>query len=259
MTFATTTVSRRPRSMLRWLPPLALALAVIAVALIGIGPLGWRLGLWHFRFGLLTLMPWAAYFGIAAAIVAVLSLFAGRARIAWSGIAIAVIALAIGAAMIYVPWHYDRLRQTVPPIHDITTDTDDPPAFVAVLQLRTQGDNPAAYEGSKVAEQQKRAYPDIAPLNLAMPPEAAFKQALATAEHMGWTIDGADPAAGRIEASQRSIWYGFTDDVVIRVAAAGTGSRVDMRSAARLGRSDFGVNAARVRGYLAALGSAAGS
>ena len=69
---------------------------------------------------------------------------------------------------------------------------------------------------------------------------------------MGWTIVAAD-AAGRIEASDRSRWFGFTDDIVIRVAAADSGSRVDVRSSSRRGRSDFGVNAARVRAYLAAL------
>jgi uncharacterized protein (DUF1499 family) len=76
---------------------------------------------------------------------------------------------------------------------------------------------------------------------------------------MGWTILAADPQAGRIEASQQSFWYGFTDDIVIRVAAAGSGSRIDIRSSARHGRSDFGVNAARVRRYLAALRKSADS
>jgi uncharacterized protein (DUF1499 family) len=74
---------------------------------------------------------------------------------------------------------------------------------------------------------------------------------------MGWTIVAADDTAGRIEASDRSRWFGFTDDIVIRVTASGSGSRVDVRSSARLGRSDFGVNAARIRAYLGALRTAA--
>jgi uncharacterized protein (DUF1499 family) len=237
-----------------------LALAAIAVVLLAVGPVGWRAGWWHFRFALLTLMPWAAYFGIAALVVSVLTLLLGRARIQWRGIAIAVVAFVVGALIAYVPWHYDQIRQTVPPIHDITTDPDNPPDFVAVAPLRkAEGINPVAYEGAKIAEQQKRAYPDIAPLTVAAAPDAAFNESLDTAKRMGWTIVSSDPAAGRIEASDTSRWFGFTDDIVIRVAGTGSGSRIDVRSSSRLGRSDFGVNAERIRTYLAALRTAAGS
>jgi len=69
----------------------------------------------------------------------------------------------------------------------------------------------------------------------------------------GWTIVKSDPAAGTIEGSQRSVFMGFTDDFVVRVSADGAGSRIDMRSESRQGNSDFGVNAARIRAYLAAL------
>ena len=75
---------------------------------------------------------------------------------------------------------------------------------------------------------------------------------------MGWTILAADDAAGRIEASDRSRWFGFTDDIVIRITASGSGSRIDLRSSSRVGRSDFGVNAARVESYLSALRAATG-
>lgn len=259
MTIATTSAGTR-RSLLRRVPLLAAALAVIAVVLLAAGPVGWRAGWWHFRFAFQNLMPWAFYFGIAALAVAIIALLLGRARIEWRGVAIAAAAFAAGGLIAYVPWHYDRMRQTVPPIHDITTDFDNPPAFAAVVPLRTaDGGNPAAYEGSKVAEQQRRAYPDIAPVTLALGREAAFNRALDAAQRMGWTIVAADDAAGRIEASDRSRWYGFTDDIVIRVTAAGSGSRIDIRSSSRYGRSDFGVNAARIRDYVAALHSAAGA
>jgi uncharacterized protein (DUF1499 family) len=259
MTIATTS-SSPGRSLLRCAPLLALALAAIAVVLLAVGPVGWRAGWWHFRFALLTLMPWAAYFGIAALIVSALALLLGRSRIRWRGIAIAVVAFVMGALIAYVPWHYDQIRQTVPPIHDITTDPDNPPAFVAVVALRTaEGGNPIAYEGSKIAEQQRHAYPDIVPLSVALAPNLAFKRAFDTAQRMGWTIDATDESAGRIEASESSRWFGFTDDIVIRVAAADSGSRIDLRSSSRQGRSDFGVNAARIRAYLSALRASVGS
>ena len=259
MTIATSS-SRAGRSLLRHAPVLALALAVVAAVMLALGPIGWRAGWWHFRFALLTLMPSAAYFGIAALIVSAFALLLGRSRIEWRGIAIATAAFAAGALIAYVPWHYDQMRQTVPPIHDITTDTDNPPAFAAVVAVRTaDGGNPVTYEGPKIAEQQRHAYPDIVPLTVALAPDVAFNRALDTARRMGWSIVAADGAAGRIEASDRSRWFGFTDDIVIRVVTTDSGSRIDLRSSSRLGRSDFGVNATRIRAYLSALRASIGS
>lgn len=246
------------RSLLRHLPFLGLALAVVAVALLAAGPIGWRAGWLHYRFALLSLMPWAGYFGAAAFAVSALALLLVRSRAEWRRIAVAAIAFVAGGLAAYVPWHYDTMRHTFPPVNDITTDTDDPPGFVAITPLRAaEGANPVTYQEAKFAEQQRRAYPDIAPLILALPPEAAFDRALSTARAMGWTIVAADNADGRIEASDKSRWFGFTDDIVIRVVPSGSGSRIDLRSSARLGRGDFGVNAARVRAYMAALQTAA--
>jgi len=112
----------------------------------------------------------------------------------------------------------------------------------------------ASYAGPEIAKQQKAAYPDLAPLKVGLPPDQAFSRALDTAKTMpGWTVVAADPATGRIEARQTSRWFRFTDDVVIRVAAEAPGSRIDMRSESRQGRSDFGVNANRIRAYMATL------
>jgi uncharacterized protein (DUF1499 family) len=202
-------------------------------------------------------MPWAAYFGLAAVIVSVLALVIGLSGRDGRGIALALVALIGGGLIAYVPWHYDQIRQIVPSIHDITTDPDNPPAFVTVVLLRQgEGINPVAYEGAKIADQQRRAYPDIVPLTVGLAPDVAFARALDTAQQMGWTIVASDKAASRIEASQRSRWFGFTDDIVIRVAPASSGSRIDIRSSSRYGRSDFGVNAERIRAYLVALRAA---
>lgn len=255
MTIATPPTARR--SWLQYIPGLAFVLAGIAVVLLALAPLGWRAGWWDFRFSLLTLMRWAAYVGLAAVVCSLLALVIGFARLDWRGIVLALVALIGGGVIAYVPWHYDQIRRTVPPIHDVTTDPDNPPAFVAVVKLRQgKGMNPVAYGGAKVAEQQRRAYPDIVPLTVGLPPGVAFERALDTARKMGWTIDASDKAAGRIEASQKSRWMGFTDDIVIRVTPEGSGSRIDERSSSRYGRSDFGVNAARIRDYLTALRAA---
>jgi uncharacterized protein (DUF1499 family) len=171
------------------------------------------------------------------------------------GLVMLCFAFVLGAALVYVPWQYSRTRTTLPPIHDITTDTANPPTFSAVLPARTaENAGSVDYQDPDVPRQQKAAYPDVAPVLTTLPAAKAFAEALHVARSMpGWTIVATDTHAGRIEASQRSRWFGFTDDISIRVAEDEAGSRIDMRSTSRQGRSDFGVNAARIRAYLGAL------
>ena len=138
-----------------------------------------------------------------------------------------------------------------PPIHDITTDTDAPPAFVAAVALNAPGRTD--YDPA-VAEQQRAAFPDLGPAMLPVAPADAFDRALAVVQEMGWELLADDAAALRIEATDRSFWFGFPDDVVVRIAADGeAGSRVDVRSLSRVGGGDLGVNARRVREIVAAL------
>ena len=138
-----------------------------------------------------------------------------------------------------------------PPIHDITTDTEDPPAFVAAVPLNAPGRTD--YDPA-VAEQQRAAYPDLGPLMLPVPPADAFDRAAEAIREMGWELLADDADALRIEATDRTFWFGFADDVVVRVAPDGdTGSRVDVRSLSRVGVGDLGVNARRVRELVAAL------
>lgn len=258
-TASSTEIAPGRRNLLRRLPQLALLLAIVAAVLLGLGPIGWRTGLWHYRVAFTTLFPWAAYCGIAAAVLALVALIFGR----WVGgsrrLATCILAFVIGAAIAYVPWRYAQMRGSVPPIHDITTDPQNPPQFRAVLPSRDrERANPVTYEGAAVSDQQRRSYPDIAPLSLALDPRKAFARVLDAATGMGWTIVASDATERRIEASERSFWFGFTDDVVIRIAASDAGSRVDVRSVSRVGRSDFGVNASRVRAYLGKLRTIAG-
>ncbi len=143
-----------------------------------------------------------------------------------------------------------RKAQELPRIHDITTDTEDPPRFTAVLLLRKNAHNSPEYGGPRIAEQQHAAYPDIRPLLVTMPKAQAFDHALAIARSLGWLIVDANPGEGRIEATDTTFWFGFKDDVVVRVTAAPGGSRVDVRSESRVGLSDIGTNAARIRSFL---------
>jgi uncharacterized protein (DUF1499 family) len=225
-------------------------LAATAAFLLLIGGPGTRFGLWEFRDGFL-MMRWAATLGLAAAGLALTLLIIPRTRMG-QGIWL-LSACVIGLGVAYVPWQLQQQARSVPPIHDITTDTLDPPEFIAILPLRAGAPNPPGHAGEEVARQQQEAYPDIRPYRIDAGADIAFEQALAAARKMGWEIVAADPAAGRIEATATTFWYGFKDDVVVRINEDKGGSVIDVRSKSRVGRSDLGANASRIRAYLEAL------
>ncbi|GJG89002.1 hypothetical protein tb265_41830 [Gemmatimonadetes bacterium T265] len=229
---------------------IAVVVSGFALLLLAVAGPGTRLGVWDFHTGL-GLLKWAAYAGIAGVLLVLAALVATRPR----GGALTALAgaLLMAGVAVFVPWRGLQGARAVPPIHDITTDTQDPPPFVAVLPLRAGALNPAAYGGDSVAALQHKGYPDLHPVDLAVPPGAAYARALAAARAMGWEIVAADSAAGRVEATATTRWFGFKDDVVVRVRPAGAGSRVDVRSVSRVGGSDIGTNAARIRAYLARL------
>lgn len=233
------------------------AAAATALVLLAVAPVGWRLGIWHFRTAFYGLMASSAFIAAGGALAAGLAIGFGWATLAPAEIAGASSSLALGVVLVCVPWQYKRTLERLPKIHDITTDTHDPPQFRAVLAARTaENASPALYEGAEIARQQRSAYPDIAPFDASLPPRDAFRCALQAAEAMPkWTILARDDSAGTIEATQKSFWFGFSDDIAIRVTANGRGSRIDIRSKSRQGRSDFGINAARIRAYFAVLKS----
>lgn len=234
---------------------IALGLAVLAVLLVLFAGPGSRFGVWHFRTGF-TLMTWGSYLAIAAFLLALVGAVQARGR--RRGLGTAALALVLALVAFLPPWLFRRTAQGVPAIHDITTDTRNPPAFVSVVPLRADAPNPVEYEGETIARQQVEAYPDVRPLMLAMTPDSAFTAARQAAEEMGWEIVDTNRADGRIEASDVTPWWGFTDDVVIRVSPASGIARVDVRSKSRVGGSDVGANAARIRAYLDRLREAHG-
>jgi uncharacterized protein (DUF1499 family) len=210
-----------------------------SVLLLGAG-LGVRADLWHYRTGFMLLAA-AAFIGLAAAALSILVL--SLAKLRRRGFRVPMAALAVGAAVALVPWQLQQHARSLPAIHDISTDTENPPRLAA------------AYGGQAIAEQQRKAYPEIQPLVLAVPPSVAFSRARDAAEELGWQIIAADRAAGRIEAVATTFWFGFKDDVAVRISAVRGGSRIDVRSVSRVGRSDAGANARRIREYLALLRS----
>lgn len=139
-------------------------------------------------------------------------------------------------------------RGDYPPIHDITTDLDNPPVFTAAEQQRGPGSNSLEIKEEAILEQGK-AYPDIQTLLVDMSIEEAFDRALAVAGDMGWEIYHQDRNAGVIEAVDTTAIMAFKDDVVIRVRSNADGTLIDLRSVSRVGIGDIGANAKRIRAF----------
>ncbi len=226
------------RPMIVWLRPLASVLALVALLTLALSGPGVRFGLWSYGTGI-TVFRYTAYLAVAAALVAAIALAIPRVRA--GGVLLPMVALLVSLAVLYVPLQFLQRARAVPPINDITTDTDNPPRYMT---------GERTYPGGEFARQQRAAYPDLAPVLLAVAPREAFARALAAAEAMGWEVVGRDAAAGTLEAVDTTKWFGFKDDVAIRVTPTPEGgSRIDIRSKSRVGRSDLGTNAQRIRAY----------
>lgn len=250
---STTTAAAPPRrSPGATLARAALALALLGALLVFVSGPGSRFGMWSFRTGF-ALMQYGAYAGVAGLVLGLAAAVLALRHPGRRGMGPALAAVLLGGLAFLPPFLFRRQARAVPPIHDITTDTRNPPPFVAIAPLRADAPNPVAYEGDSVAVQQQKAYPDVRPVLLPAAPDSAYGAALAAARGMGWEIIDVSRADGRIEASDRTFWYGFVDDVVIRVMPASGISRVDVRSKSRVGKSDVGANAERVRAYLERL------
>jgi len=233
------------------LPLLACGVAALGLLLLGAaGPL-YRVGLLSLPTAF-TLLRWAAYVGIAAIALAVAPAMMGYARGDRVRVLVAALALLGGAAAFGIPFQLQQSARSVPPIHDITTDLENPPVFEAIVPLRADAPN-SLERPALLVQQQRDGYPDLAPATLPIPLDQAFDRAIAKAQNAGWRIVTADKASGRIEATDTTRWFGFEDDVVVRLTPWGSGTRVDVRSVSRIGRSDIGTNARRIRRYLAEL------
>jgi uncharacterized protein (DUF1499 family) len=232
---------------------IGLSLALVSAITAVVAGIGSRFELWHFRTGF-SLLQWGTLGGGAAGFLSLIALIGLWRRGGSRGeIVLALLGFGIGVTLFAVPVKWMLTARNVPPIHDITTDTENPPEFVAILKIRQGAPNPAEYGGPEIAAQQKEGYPNLGPLLLPVPPDQAFERALEAARSMGWQIVDANREEGRIEGTDTTFWFGFKDDVIVRITSAEGGSRIDVRSLSRVGRSDVGTNARRIENYLKKL------
>lgn len=225
----------------------SLCFAVTGVVLLPLGALGSRFGLWDYNVGIIMVV-----LGFLSALVP-LALFLG---FGWhAGYRSERTGLAIGMGLAALPLLVAIMlfsgSSDAPIIHDISTDTQRPPQFQAVLALRDAGDNSLEWE-EEVASAQREAYPDLASLHTNLAVDAALARATEIATELGWElVDDHQTRPTYIEAVATTRWFGFKDDIVIRVEPDENGTVLDLRSASRVGRGDLGANAKRIRAFIA--------
>lgn len=240
-----TEVTQAPEDGASWWSRAILIGSVVAAVLLPLGAIGTRLGIWQFGTGFLLLA--------AASVLAAVGLVTGLAGIVAAsrrrlsadkpgvliGTLISALILAVMGAQFYA-------ASSVPAIHNVTTDAADPPQFEAVVPMRGENSNPLEYDAEKLAPLQQQAYPWVRPLELPVAPDQALRRVVSVLEDLGLEIVAVDEAAGRVEATATTFWFGFKDDVVVRVRPSGSGSLIDVRSVSRVGVSDLGANARRI-------------
>lgn len=248
----------------RWaqrLTVLAVILCFGAVAVALIGAIGAGREAWHFRVGF-TMLKYALYAGAAGILVGLVAIF-----FAWRGrprfVLLNLVAILVAGAFLAFVGNQIWIARTVPGIHDISTNLDDYPRF---YRLTVRDDNlehipdmgrrdfAALEPRERWKAVHREYYGDIAPIRVPWSVEETTARARRLAEARGWEIVTFDPANGILEAVDTSRFFRFKDNVVVRVRpSSGSGAIVDMRSMSRVGVSDVGVNARRVRDYLADL------
>jgi uncharacterized protein (DUF1499 family) len=224
---------------------LGAAAFVLGPAAIHLGAASSLVGFRVFALGLVA--------GLLALVLGSVGLWRTRPGAGRSGRGRAVTGAGLGLAMAAIVLLAVGSAGELPVINDITTDPDDPPAFTAAPRTEGGRGRDFDYPGEAFASQQRKGYPELAPIELDRPPGEVFERAARAAEGLGWEISHRDPGAGALEAVAVTRIFRFVDDVVVRVRPAGSGSRVDVRSRSREGKGDLGANAARIRAFRDAL------
>ncbi|HEX8262695.1 MAG TPA: DUF1499 domain-containing protein [Allosphingosinicella sp.] len=245
------------RDWARLITKAALVLGVGSVLAALVAALGTATGMWGFRAGLGSLR----YLFFAAAAGAVLGLIGlvmtrRRGKLMLSNL----VALVVALGFVLYLGNLVRTARSVPAIHDVATDLDDLPQF-ARLTVRPDNLENIPDEGrpelkalppeARWKALHRAHYSDLRPVRVATPPAETVRRAAALARERGWDVASVDEKAGTMEATETSLFFRFRDDVVVRARPApGGGSIVDMRSISRVGGSDVGMNAKRVRAFL---------
>ncbi|MDX1787619.1 MAG: DUF1499 domain-containing protein [Psychrobacter sp.] len=195
-----------------------------------------------FKFGVFS--------GIAALILLVLQILFKRKTVTFGS---TIMALLLSTIAIAIPLSMLNKGKSVPPIHDISTDLVNPPEFVVIAPLRADAPNPVEYAGVEAATQQRAAYPELQTLHYPQSKSELVEATKQVIDHLGWQLVNIDANQGIIEATDRTMWFGFKDDVIVRITDNGSERLVDIRSKSRVGGSDLGKNAERIHDFIEEL------
>ena len=199
-----------------------------------------------------TGFKFGVFAGIATLILLVLQIIFKRKTVTLGS---TIMALLLSTIAIAIPLSMLNKGKSVPPIHDISTDLVNPPEFVAIAPLRADAPNPVEYAGVEVATQQRAAYPELQTLNYTQSKSELVEATKQAIDHLGWQLVNIDADQGIVEATDRTMWFGFKDDVIVRITDKGSERLVDIRSKSRVGGSDLGKNAERIHGFIEELDS----
>ena len=194
-----------------------------------------------------TGFKFGVFAGIAALILLVLQMIFKRKTVTLGS---TVIALLLSAIAIAMPLSMMNKGKSVPPIHDISTDLINPPKFEAIAPLRADAPNPVEYAGAEAAKQQRDAYPDLQTLTYTQSKSELVKATEQAVNNLGWELVNSGADKGVVEATDSTMWFGFKDDVVVRVTDNGNERLLDIRSKSRVGGSDLGKNAERIHDFI---------
>lgn len=209
-----------------------------------------------YKFGIIELgtaftgFKYAVITGVAALILLIIQALFKRKSMTLVSSAVTVF---LSLIAIIMPLRMMSNANSVPAIHDISTDVTTPPEFIAIAPLRADAPNPVEYAGVETAAQQLNAYPELQTLSYAQPKAELVAAIEQTAKNLKWNLVNTDPNSGLIEATDSTLWFGFKDDIVVRVEDKGRERLVDIRSKSRIGSSDLGKNAERISGFIEEL------
>lgn len=217
-------------------------LALIILIILPVSALGTRFGLWPFNIGIQLLLG-AVVVGLLIQVINAIWLLrkpvpATKSALRWGSL------FALPALILVAAFMQSR-DDAQAGIHNISTDINNPPQFTAAVAQRGADSNPLEYT-TEVATVQQKFFPDVNTISTKRTPLQAFENSLAIAQSMGWEVYAQDADLGHIEAVDTTFWFGYKDDIVIRITANDSGSLVDLRSVSRVGVSDLGANAKRI-------------
>ncbi|MCC5933875.1 MAG: DUF1499 domain-containing protein [Balneolales bacterium] len=226
------------------------ALTALAFAFSGYG---YNWGIWGLSTAFAVLRI-SGYMLIVFGIAGLLSLyFANRSRSRGLHLSYTLLTVLLSVTAVSIALYWQAQVNNNPFLHEVSTDTQNPPAFDAILPLRADAPNPPEFGGDAVAMLQRAAFPDLITIYLPHPKQRVYDEAVSLIGARGWDLVAGNYETGLIEATEKLPWFGFKDDVVIRLVSDNGRTVFDMRSKSRIGGTDLGVNAKRVQRFMADL------